>query len=291
MCGLLGFSFKKGALTPSRRAVLATALARYNDTRGGMSYGVVGVDHERPKVARGFGDLFDNAHLLCEYDNIFAHTRFASVGDVTLKNAHPFKMGNVLGAHNGGIFNHEAMAEKYHRKFEVDSMHVFAHMNEGRDLEELIGYGAIEWVYLNDPKTIRLTKFIDGELSIFGVGSDPRDTTGIIWSSDPKHALKAIESAGLENSVFRFQVRRGTVYAIHDGEMSRDPGIRLNISQYTPEPEDEEPNYLPFGCRTDNFRSYHMAYGNRTPRLVEHSLDETIVDEITRQVNNRPEVA
>ena len=35
-----------------------------------------------------------------------------------------------MGIHNGCITNHEALNIKYERKFEVDSMHIFAHIAE-----------------------------------------------------------------------------------------------------------------------------------------------------------------
>lgn len=272
MCGIFGYSFQPGALSPSRRAVLATALARYNDQRGGMSYGVVGIKHGEPYIARGIGDLFDNAHFLCDFNVLFAHTRWASVGEVNVENAHPFEIGNILGAHNGGIANWEELNQKYNRKFEVDSQHIFAHLNEGRDLEELTGYGAIEWIHTDDPRAIHLCKFIDGELAIFGVGKDPEHTTGILWSSDVKHALKAIEAAGLSEEVFRFPVRRNHVYTIRNGELGVEEE-RIKISQYIPSEDEEEPLF-PYGASRDLGAWYH-AYGPGKAKREEAAANAT----------------
>jgi hypothetical protein len=79
------------------------------------------------------------------------HTRTASCGEKTLENQHPFSFmkadgsGYVTGVHNGGIRNHDELNTKYSRNFEVDSMHIMAHIAEGKPTEELMGYGAVVW--------------------------------------------------------------------------------------------------------------------------------------------------
>ena len=257
MCGIFGYSFKHGKLSAARRAVLATNLARYNDERGGDSWGVCGINQEGPHVSRGLGDLSDSAYELCEYNTLFAHTRSASVGDVTIKNAHPFKFGNILGAHNGRIYNNEEIAAKYGRKYPVDSMHIFAHLNENRSLEELVGRGTIEWINIKDPKTVYLCKFHEGELAVYGVGEDEDKPDGIVWSSSYRHLMKSLYCAGIHD-FFRYEVRRGNVYAVRPGEFSEE-GIKLEVTKFEPKPQQneegpvsDEAGAAPFRKKEDN---------------------------------------
>ncbi len=238
MCGIFGYSFKHGKLSAARRAVLATNLARYNDERGGDSWGVVGVNADGAHVSRGLGDLSDNAYELCEYQTLFAHTRAASVGEVSIKNSHPFRMGKILGAHNGAVYNHEELSSRYKRKFPVDSMHLFAHLNENRPFEELVARGAIEWIHNNDPKTIYLSKLFAGELAVYGIGTED-SVDGIVWSSSYKHLLKSLFCSGI-NDHFRYEVRRGRVYSVNNGVFSIVKDMKLLVTEPVFKKPDEE---------------------------------------------------
>lgn len=229
MCGIFGYSFKHGRLSAARRAVLATNLARYNDERGGDSWGIVGINAEGAHISRGLGDLSDSAFELCEYQTLFAHTRAASVGDISLKNSHPFKIGKILGAHNGAVYNHAELSEKYKRNYPVDSMHLFAHLNENRSFDELIARGAIEWMHASDPKKIYLSKLFAGELAVYGIGTED-SVDGIIWSSSYKHLLKSLLCAGIGEH-FRYEVRRGRVYSVSSGVFSIINDMKLNVSE------------------------------------------------------------
>lgn len=96
------------------------------------------------------------------------HTRAATSGAVTAQNAHPFKFnkpdgGFVVGVHNGIIANHQELNKKYGREFEVDSMHVFAHIAEGRETKEICGYGTIAWLEVDG---LHFAKFNGGALFV-----------------------------------------------------------------------------------------------------------------------------
>lgn len=229
MCGIFGYSFRHGKLSAARRAVLATNLARYNDDRGGDSWGVVGINADGHHIAKGLGDLSDSAYELCEYQTLFAHTRSASSGEVNLKNAHPFKAGKIIGAHNGAVYNHDELCVQLGRNFPVDSMHLFAHLNENRSFTELVARGAIEWIHTGDPKTIYLSKLFAGELSVYGIGTE-NNVEGIVWSSNYKHLLKSLFCAGI-NEHFRYEVRRGRVYSVNNGVFSILRDMRLNVTE------------------------------------------------------------
>jgi asparagine synthetase B (glutamine-hydrolysing) len=191
---------------------------------------------------------------------------------VSVKNAHPFKIGKLLGAHNGMIYNHEELNAIYNRKYEVDSQHIFAHLNYGMPLEELMGYGAIEWIRRNEPNKIYLTRFRGGELAIYGVGEDDENPDGIVWSSSYKHLLKSLVSSGITKH-FRYEVRTGKVYSVENAKLIYTDNT-INLSSPPPEPapapDDEPPQHLSrrnsslgnplAGRHIDNYRLFKTLY-------------------------------
>lgn len=218
MCGVFGISFKPGKISDGRRAVLANNLARLNDTRGGDSWGMVAfIGGNSVRIRRGLGDFQNHAWELADHRILFGHTRFATSGAKTIKNAHPFEIGDIIGAHNGIVSNHHQLCQKYKRDFDVDSMHFFAHLNEGREFDDIEGYGSIEWINKNRPGSIFLTRMTGGSLSVYGIGSQDKPD-GIVWSSSEDHLQKALYTAGLNKKSFPYKVNPGQVYSVINGE-------------------------------------------------------------------------
>jgi hypothetical protein len=215
MCGIFGYGFKKGAVSEGARAILASRLAEANDDRGGDSWGYALLGADGPQVKRGLGKLVNRAPEIGSALTCFAHTRWATHGAKTLDNAHPFEIGGVIGAHNGIIYNHRELCVEYSRMFAVDSMHIFAHLHEGRGLDDLEGYGAIEWVTKDDLTAPRLCLLQGGELAVYGIGT-PDKTIGVVWSSDEDHLKRALRRAGLREH-FEYRVDEGQVYRVVDG--------------------------------------------------------------------------
>lgn len=228
MCGIMGYNFKKGAIEPARRAILANNLARLNDRRGGDSWGVATIINNEINVARGLGDMMDHAFHFIEGDVMFGHTRYATMGAKTIENAHPFAIGNIVGAHNGMLYNHHDLKKKYKRECEVDSMHLFHHLNEGRSFSDIEGYGAIEWVNRKDLSSIYLSRLKNGSLTIMAIGTKD-NVKGIVWSSDDKHLLEALYCAGI-NEYFPYKVEEGALYFVKDGDAYLATGKKLELA-------------------------------------------------------------
>src|SRR5687768_3678888 len=112
MCGLFGWYLQR----PDRRVIpLGAALTVLMDKRGDDSWGFYAYSWKHDKTAmdapvykRGLGTFASgvNSRSLRGHTMLLAHSRSASVGDVTEANAHPFKIDHIVGAHNGGIGNH-----------------------------------------------------------------------------------------------------------------------------------------------------------------------------------------
>ena len=247
MCGIFGFNFKQGTISVGRAAVLSTNLARLNDNRGGDSWGFCSTDNNQIVVKRGLGDMVMAAHEMIDHTTLFGHTRLGTTGAKTVENAHPYEIGNIIGAHNGIVYNHPALQRKYDRSHEVDSMHLFSHLNESRDFGDIEGYGSIEWIQKDDPSHIYLCKMRNGDLSIFGIGDRQAGTTeGIVWSSNDKHLMEALYCAGIKN-FFPYTVEEGLIYYAEDGDIyvSQRPKLVLgsSSSNYSQRWDDDYSSY------------------------------------------------
>lgn len=163
------------------------------------------------------------------------HTRGASVGAVTQRNAHPFVVEHegrkVIGIHNGGVSNWEDLNRRYQRDCQVDSEHIFRHLAERRNLGELFGRGTIIWYDIYDGRqTIHLARWNYGDLQIAKL----KKNNGIVFCSEKLPIMAASSLAGLEIETFYQPLVDGFWHVIEkDGEvLAKGQSLGFENKQY-----------------------------------------------------------
>jgi hypothetical protein len=217
MCGIFGYDLTQLNINLGTRALLLAGLAMLNDTRGGQGFGYLYYKNSKPKAKRGLGEINQECSNMVKHKLLMGHTRYATHGKQAVKNCHPFEVGDIIGAHNGVLGNHKELNVTHNRKFEVDSQHLFAHLNEGKPFDDISGYGAIEWIKKGKKKCIHLCKLMGGELAIYKIKIG--DKIGVIWSSDEDHLIDALEMAGLTKYANPYKVESEQVYSVYDGQL------------------------------------------------------------------------
>ncbi len=128
MCGIC-YTYTPSSSPKSRKIAkqIFTGLLVGNESRGLDSTGVLAV-HTKSKRTAIFKDTIPSSLFVdrAEYAKLagnlyIGHTRQATTGKVSKRNAHPLYFDNMYMVHNGIISNHADLAEKHGVQFEVDS--------------------------------------------------------------------------------------------------------------------------------------------------------------------------
>lgn len=157
MCGIFG-AFTENEVY--RKKLLAVLNVSRGDDSCGFWDGT-----SRLRFHGSIIDALSGGHIK---DNIFAsnvflgHTRNASVGTVNKENAHPFRVGHIVGAHNGTLRNWWDLKNELAKedgdvsKFEVDSQLIFYIINKFgyKGLSRVVGKAAVWWVDDREPESV-----------------------------------------------------------------------------------------------------------------------------------------
>lgn len=220
MCGLLAFS-SPSPLNPTTISLLFAL----NQPRGSDSAGFFLETPDKKflidKALGPFSESLEKNFNPPPAKLFFGHTRAASVGSVTIENAHPFTFGSVVGAHNGTLTNFKILIDNYatlypnafnHNELNIDSKLIFAALNEFNDfriLSDLQGAAAIIWRdFRNHTPFLNIWRNTERPLHY---GHMPNSAD--LYISSESNPLAQIGCSNIH------EFNPFTIYQIHDGEI------------------------------------------------------------------------
>lgn len=188
MCGLVGVA---GDLDFKVNKVFRNLLL-FDQTRGFDSTGVGYVNASSSKmfVVKELGTpdklwdkstLFDGKGVFKSLPKVLmGHNRAATIGDINVRNAHPFTFGHITGAHNGTLRDYRDLHG--HKELPVDSMSLFKNIEQHgvkQTWENFHGAAAISFW---DDRTETLSLLRNSERPLYMCWIKNKRT--IVWASE-----------------------------------------------------------------------------------------------------------
>jgi glucosamine 6-phosphate synthetase-like amidotransferase/phosphosugar isomerase protein len=147
--------------------------------------------YQHPKIQEGL-----RIHFKENPKVVLGHTRAATTGAISLMNAQPFIYENIIGTHNGIIWNYDDVFKSHNLKSltTCDSEVIFALLSTAVDnsdrsklLSELSGYLATAYIDIAMPGVIHFASVDNPSLYAF------KTPYGIFWSSIKRSLKKTLK--------------------------------------------------------------------------------------------------
>ena len=238
MCGIYGIAKSPTPYTGRQLKVVKKVLrdiAVDSETRGSHSSGIakVGANTRIYKSLLPSSKFVDTKEynqsvksLKDESYILLGHTRFATEGAIVKSNAHPFRVGDVVGAHNGCVYNIEEMQGKLDKQCPVDSQLIFKAINDKDNIQEAVqdfdSDFALSFVKKN-PMVLHLCRESNRPLCIAYV---PEYKT-LFYASESSFIEDALFDAGIKN-VDVYSLNKNTLYSF---DVSKFDDIKTNVKK------------------------------------------------------------
>jgi len=214
MCGLVGLFGKNLSLQDEKvfRDLLYLDVLRGEDSTGAAIVSVPFLPNQPEVVelvkAVGPPSVLYGAHgryqgkssltLKTGLKLLLGHNRYATQGLISAENAHPFEMGEVVGAHNGTL--RKSSLEGLHEasKYEVDSQIIYSHLGAGNSLQSVweVADGAMALTWYNK-STKKLCLIRNKERPLYTCIS--KDGKTLYWSSESWMLHIALSRSGVKD--------------------------------------------------------------------------------------------
>lgn len=229
MCGIIGFSGKDKQnynIEKLKLLLYSNSIERKSTDSTGFYF--KGIKDNIPvKSIINAKDFIGNNNIfkLLEPSSMFiGHVRSKSVGNNTIVNAHPYKIGNIIGVHNGTITNIESISNKYANEYygnKTDSYNLFNSLyifHKTNPLSKIIGGTAVLFTDTMEEDTLYVYRNEDRDLFYTVVEEG-------MYISSEKNSLKMISNG---NEILLFEC--GTFYAIKNSEIIKSFKILTKVA-------------------------------------------------------------
>lgn len=222
MCGIVGYKGNHESIP-----VLLNGLKSL-EYRGYDSAGIAYVNEGKIKIKKSIGRVKNLENILNDDNsNIgIAHTRWATHGGVTDKNAHPHKVGKITLVHNGIIENYEEIKNKLNVKLKSQT-----------DSEIVCAY--IDYLYSQNHDMLKtlstLEKTIKGSYALAIINDDEIDTLYgvrknvplILAKGENEYFLVSDMTAALKYTKNFYLLDNDDIVKISDKEYIYDKNLNL----------------------------------------------------------------
>ena len=150
---------------------------------------------------------------------LIGHNRHATQGGVTVDTAHPFEYDNVIGAHNGTVWQHSMTSLNGHRQWNVDSQIIFQHINDTGSVQEVWdvadGAMALTW-WDKQENTLKIARNNQRPLH----WTISKDDKTLFWASQSWMLEVALSKAGVKHEkIHAFPI--DSLFTISTGEKGK----------------------------------------------------------------------
>jgi len=237
MCGIYGVAKSPTPYTKEQFKIVRKVLreiAIESETRGSHSSGIARVGnstriHKSLLPSSKFVDTKEYSEsvksLKDDSSILLGHTRFATEGAIVKSNAHPFRVGNVVGAHNGCVYNINEMQTKLDKQCPVDSQLIFKSINDNDNIEEAVKHFdsdfALSFVK-NNPRVLYLCRESNRPLYVAYIPSFKT----LFYASEKSFIEDALFLNDIDVDVF--SLNKNTLYKFDVTKFAKD---KINVEK------------------------------------------------------------